>query len=49
MTAVRKKVTERLSAAFYPAVKDFCRGVRFRPNNDPYLKLLQKSASRDSS
>src|SRR5687767_3228701 len=26
-----------------------CRGVRFRPNNDPYLKLLQKIGQQDSS
>ena len=46
---VRRKVIEKLSAAFYPAVKEFCRGVRFRPNNDPYLKLLQKISQQDSS
>lgn len=39
----------KLSAAFEPAVKDFCRGVRFRPNNDPYFKLLQKVGEQDSS
>jgi hypothetical protein len=49
MVTVRKKVIEKLSPAFYPAVKDFCRGVRFRPNNDPYLKLLQKIGQQDSS
>lgn len=47
--ALRKRVVERLTAAFYPAVKEFCRGVRFRPNNDPYLKLLQKIGQQDSS
>lgn len=46
---LRRRVVERLSAAFYPAVKEFCRGVRFRPNNDPYLKLLQKVGQQDSS
>ncbi|WP_345973010.1 TIR domain-containing protein [Sulfurimonas diazotrophicus] len=46
---LRKRVVERLSAAFYPAVKEFCRGVRFRPNNDPYLKLLQKISQQESS
>ena len=46
---IRRKVVEKLSAAFYPAVKEFCRGVRFRPNNDPYLKLLQKIGQQDSS
>ncbi len=46
---LRKKVVDKLSAAFHPAVKEFCRGVRFRPNNDPYLKLLQKIGQQDSS
>jgi len=46
---LRKKVVEKLAAAFYPAVKEFCRGMRFRPNNDPYLKLLQKIGQQGSS
>lgn len=46
---LRNKVVDKLFAAFYPAVKEFCRGVRFRPNNDPYLKLLQKIGQQDSS
>ena len=46
---LRSKVVEKLSSAFYPAVKEFCRGVRFRPNNDPYLKLLQRIAQQESS
>lgn len=49
ITTLRKRVVEKLASAFYPAVKDFCRGVRFRPNNDPYLKLLQKIGQQDSS
>lgn len=47
--ALRNKVIEKLSAAFNPAVKEFCRGMRFRPNNDPYLKLLQKIGLQESS
>ena len=47
--SLRRKVVEKLSSAFYPSVKEFCRGVRFRPNNDPYLKLLQKIGQQDSS
>lgn len=47
--SLRRKVVEKLSSAFYPAVKDFCRGVRFRPNNDPYLKLLQKIGQQEGS
>ena len=49
IATLRKRVVAKLSAAFYPAVKEFCRGVRFRPNNDPYLKLLQKIGQQDSS
>ncbi|MGV3518527.1 TIR domain-containing protein [Luteitalea sp.] len=46
---LRQKVIDKLSAAFYPTVKEFCRGVRFRPNNDPYLKLLNKIGQQESS
>lgn len=49
IVTIRRKVVEKLSSAFYPSVKEFCRGVRFRPNNDPYLKLLQKIGQQDSS
>jgi hypothetical protein len=49
IAGLRGKVVEKLSSAFYPAVKEFCRGVRFRPNNDPYLKLLQKIGQQESS
>lgn len=49
LPTLRRKVVERLSSAFAPSVKEFCRGVRFRPNNDPYLKLLQKVSQQDSS
>ncbi len=47
--SLRAKVVEKLSSAFYPAVKEFCRGVRFRPNNYLYLKLLQKIGQQHSS
>jgi hypothetical protein len=30
-----------LRTAYYPAVRAFCRGRRFRPTNDPYFKLLR--------
>lgn len=49
IATLRAKVVAKLTAAFYPAVKEFCRGVRFRPNNDPYLKLLQKIGQQESS
>lgn len=46
---LRRKVVERLKAAYYPAVKEFCRGRRFRPTNDPYFKLLRMMSTQDSS
>lgn len=49
IASLRMRVVDKLAAAFYPAVKEFCRGVRFRPNNDPYLKLLQKIGQQESS
>jgi hypothetical protein len=38
---IRRQVVEQLQSAHYPAVKDFCRGKRFRPSNLPYFKLLR--------
>lgn len=49
LTALRTKVVERLKAAYYPAVKDFSRGRRFRSSNDPYFKLLRAISTQDSS
>ncbi|MFB9261842.1 hypothetical protein ACFFWD_01430 [Bradyrhizobium erythrophlei] len=46
---IRHRVVERLQAAYYPAVKEFCRGRRFRPSNDPYFKLLREVGQQDSS
>lgn len=46
---IRNRVVEKLHSAFYPAVKDFCRGRRFRPSNDPYYKLLRAVGQQDSS
>lgn len=49
LPALRAKVVERLKAAYYPAVKDFSRGRRFRSSNDPYFKLLRTISTQDSS
>src|SRR5262249_4017582 len=46
---VRRRVVDQLCAAYYPAVKEFCRGRRFRPKNDPYFKLLRAVGQQDSS
>jgi hypothetical protein len=46
---IRQRVVDRLRAAYYPGVKEFCRGRRFRPSNDPYFKLLRAVGQQDSS
>ncbi|UJX41676.1 TIR domain-containing protein [Desulfovibrio sp. JY] len=46
---LRKKVVERLNSSYYLAVKEFCRGKRFRSTNDPYYKLLKAVGEQDSS
>lgn len=43
---VRSRIVTRLSAAYSLAAKEFCRGRRFRPSNDPYFKLLRAVAER---
>lgn len=47
--AIRRRVVERLQSAYYPAVKEFCRGRRFRASNDPYFKLLRAVGQQGSS
>jgi hypothetical protein len=49
LPVLRQRVVDRLKAAYYPAVKEFCRGQRFRPSNDPYYKLLRAVSEQDSS
>lgn len=47
--STRNRVVEKLSNAYYPAVKEFSRGRRFRPTNDPYFKLLKTIAEEGSA
>jgi hypothetical protein len=49
LTLLRQRVVDKLRAAYYPAVKEFCRGRRFRPSNDPYYKLLRIVSQQGSS
>lgn len=49
LDALRARVVGKLQGAYYPAVKEFCRGRRFRPSNDPYFKLLRTIGEQDSS
>lgn len=46
---VRKSMVMRLAHAYKEPVKEFCRGRRFRPGNDPYFKLLRLISSQESS
>jgi hypothetical protein len=49
LASLRKRVTDKLKSSYYPAVKEFCRGRRFRPSNDPYYKVLRAVGQQDSS
>ncbi|MES2773887.1 MAG: TIR domain-containing protein [Bacteroidota bacterium] len=41
MKDVRKSIIERLENSFHPIIKEFCRGKRFRPSNNAYIKFMQ--------
>lgn len=45
----RSRVAARLEHSYSEAVKEFCRGKRFRSSNDPYYKLLREVSRQDSS
>ena len=47
--ALRSRVVQRLEHSYQEAVREFCRGRRFRPTNDPYLKVLRCVGEQDSS
>jgi hypothetical protein len=49
LDTLRKRVTSKLENSYAQPVIDFCRGTRFRPTNDPYLKLLKTVSEQDSS
>lgn len=46
---IRGQVVEQLQSAHYPAVKEFCRGKRFRPSNLPYFKVLKAIGANGKS
>lgn len=48
-SSLRTRVVQRLEHAYQEAVKEFCRGRRFRATNDPYLKLLRCVGQQESS
>jgi hypothetical protein len=46
---IRKSMVNKLSHSFKEPVKEFSRGRRFRPSNDPYFKLLRLISFQQSS
>lgn len=46
---VRQSMVKKLSHTYNEPVKEFSRGRRFRPSNDPYFKLLKLISSQSSS
>lgn len=46
---IKTRVVEALHHSYDPAVREFCRGRRFRPTNDPYYKLLRAVSEQDRS
>jgi hypothetical protein len=49
IATVRHDVVNTLQAAHYPVVKEFCRGKRFRPSNQPYYKVLRAIGQQSKS
>lgn len=43
---IRTQMVDRLEHSYYESIKDFCRGRRFRPSNDPYYRILRFIATR---
>jgi hypothetical protein len=48
-TEIKAQVVETLHHNYDPAVREFCRGRRFRPTNDPYFKLLRAVSEQERS
>ena len=49
LNSLRARAISRLKASYHDGIKEFARGQRFRPSNDPYFKLLRAIAQQDSS
>lgn len=49
LNEIRKAMVTKLSHSYNEPVKEFCRGRRFRPSNDPYFKLLKLISVQSSS
>lgn len=49
VSEIRQSMVVKLSHSYKEPIKEFSRGRRFRPSNDPYFKLLRLIASQQSS
>jgi hypothetical protein len=49
LSDVRGTMVSKLSHSYKEPIKEFARGRRFRPGNDPYFKLLKLISSQKSS
>lgn len=49
LESIRHSMIIKLSHTYKESVKEFCRGRRFRPSNDPYYKLLKLISGQDNS
>ncbi len=49
LNEIRQSMVKKLSHTYNEPVKEFSRGRRFRPSNDPYFKLLRLISSQSSS
>jgi hypothetical protein len=49
LSKIRELIVTNLRHNYDPPVKDFCRGRRFRPSNDPYFKLLKAVSEQEQS
>lgn len=49
LATIRRNIVETLRHNFDAPVREFCRGRRFRPTNDPYYKLLRAISEQDRS
>lgn len=46
---IRSRIVSRLDNTYREPVKEFARGKRFRPTNDPYFRLLRLISAQGSS
>ncbi|RYE12219.1 MAG: TIR domain-containing protein, partial [Rickettsiales bacterium] len=48
MKDIRKSIVDRMENTYQNVVKEFCRGKRFRPTNNAYIKFLEIASKFES-